>query len=45
MAVIAYASLIAAKPKAEFIDRVIGAANEVSRAFGDQDLQIKGKTA
>lgn len=43
IAIIGSTSLIAAKPKTEFIDLVSRAANEVSRALGSQGLQTKGE--
>lgn len=45
IAIIGSTSLIAAKPKTEFIDLVTRAANEVSRALGSRGLQIQGETA
>lgn len=44
IAIIGSTSLIAAKPKAEFIALVTHAAHEVSRALGSQASRIKGET-
>lgn len=43
IAIIGSTSLIAAKPKAEFIDLVTGAAYEVSRALGSRRNRIQGE--